>query len=122
MCPGLGPQHQVLAGPRSRAPQHVFVHEIGRARAVAAGLAAGCALSWLATALRVVSFPAGLAEVYMVDSIPFRPLPVHLVAVLVVCLVLVLLASLGPAWKTSTEDPVASLRRLLPQLLFSTRN
>jgi lipoprotein-releasing system permease protein len=77
---------------------------------VAAGLAAGCVLSWLATVLRVVRFPSGLADVYMVDSIPFRPQPLHLAAVLAVCLVLVLLASIGPAWKTSTEDPVASLR------------
>ncbi len=77
---------------------------------VTVGIVAGCALSWLMTALRVVRFPAGLADVYMVDSIPFRPEPTHLAAVLVVCLVLVFFASLGPAWKTSTEDPVASLR------------
>lgn len=77
---------------------------------VAVGIVAGCLLSWLMTALRVVRFPAGLADVYMVDSIPFQPEPVHLVSVLAVCLALVFLASLGPAWKTSTEDPVASLR------------
>jgi len=77
---------------------------------VSVGIVAGCALSWLMTALRVVRFPAGLADVYMVDSIPFKPEPEHLAAVLAVCLVLVFLASLGPAWKTSNEDPVASLR------------
>ena len=78
--------------------------------AVAAGVVVGCAASWLMTVLRVVRFPEGLARVYMVDSIPFRPEPAHLLAVLAVCLVLVLLASLGPAWRTSREDPVASLR------------
>lgn len=77
---------------------------------VTVGIAAGCLISWLMTALRVVRFPAGLADVYMVDSIPFRPDPAHLVAVLAVCLVLVFVASLGPAWKTSAEDPIASLR------------
>ncbi len=77
---------------------------------VSVGILAGCVLSWIMTALRVVRFPAGLADVYMVDSIPFRPEPLHLTAVLAVCLVLVFLASLGPAWKTSTEDPVVSLR------------
>jgi len=46
----------------------------------------------------------------MVDSIPFRPEPAHLLAVLAVCSALVLVASLGPAWRTSREDPVASLR------------
>jgi lipoprotein-releasing system permease protein len=78
--------------------------------AVAAGVVAGCVASWLMSALRVVRFPEGLARVYMVDSIPFRPEPLHLLAVLAVCLVLVVLASLGPAWRTSREDPVASLR------------
>jgi len=78
--------------------------------AVVAGVVVGCAASWLMTALRVVRFPEGLARVYMVDSIPFRPEPLDLLAVLAVCLVLVLLASLGPAWRTSREDPVASLR------------
>jgi lipoprotein-releasing system permease protein len=77
---------------------------------VAAGLVTGCVLSWLATVLRVVRFPSGLADVYMVDSIPFRTQPLHLAAVVAVCLLLVFLASLGPAWKTSSEDPVASLR------------
>jgi lipoprotein-releasing system permease protein len=78
--------------------------------AVLAGIAIGCAASWLLTALRVVRFPEGLARVYMVDSIPFQPDPLHLLAVLGVCLVLVLLASFGPAWRTSREDPVAALR------------
>jgi lipoprotein-releasing system permease protein len=78
--------------------------------AVVAGVVVGCTASWLMTLLRVVRFPEGLARVYMVDSIPFRPEPLDLLAVLAVCLVLVLLASLGPAWRTSREDPVASLR------------
>jgi lipoprotein-releasing system permease protein len=78
--------------------------------AVVAGVVVGCAASWLMTLLRVVRFPEGLARVYMVDSIPFRTEPLDLLAVLAVCLVLVLLASLGPAWRTSREDPVASLR------------
>ena len=77
---------------------------------VMVGVAFGCVASWLMTTLRVVRFPEGLARVYMVDSIPFRPEPVHLLAVLGVCLLLVFLASLGPAWKTSTQDPVASLK------------
>ncbi|HOC43387.1 MAG TPA: FtsX-like permease family protein [Thermoanaerobaculales bacterium] len=78
--------------------------------AVVAGIVVGCAASWLMTAARVVRFPEGLARVYMVDSIPFRPEPAHLLAVLAVCSALVLVASLGPAWRTSREDPVASLR------------
>ena len=78
--------------------------------AVVAGVVVGSTASWLMTLLRVVRFPEGLAHVYMVDSIPFRPEPLHLLAVFAVCLVLVFLASLGPAWRTSREDPVSSLR------------
>ena len=66
--------------------------------------------SWLMTSLRLVRFPPGLARVYLVDFIPFEPRPLHLLAVLGVCLTLVFLASLWPAWKTSREDPVAALR------------
>jgi lipoprotein-releasing system permease protein len=77
---------------------------------VMAGVVFGCVASWLMTSLRVVRFPPGLARVYLVDFIPLEPRPVHLLAVLGVCLTLVFLASLWPAWKTSREDPVAALR------------
>jgi lipoprotein-releasing system permease protein len=77
---------------------------------VMTGILFGVVVSWLMTVLRVVRFPEGLANVYMVDSIPFRPDTLHLAAVFGVCLLLVFLASLGPAWKTSNQDPVASLR------------
>jgi lipoprotein-releasing system permease protein len=77
---------------------------------VIAGLVLGCIASWLMTTLRVVRFPAGLARVYLVDFIPFRPEPLHLLAILGVCLALVFLASLWPAWKSSREDPVSALR------------
>jgi lipoprotein-releasing system permease protein len=77
---------------------------------VMAGLVLGCIASWLMTTMRLVRFPRGLARVYLVDSIPFRPEPLHLLAILAVCLVLVFLASLWPAWRTSREDPVSALR------------
>jgi len=77
---------------------------------VAAGVALGCAVSWLMTTFRIVRFPRGLARVYMVDSIPLVPQIGHLLAVISVCALLVFLASLWPAWKTSREDPVAALK------------
>jgi lipoprotein-releasing system permease protein len=77
---------------------------------VAAGLLVGCLASWIMTATRAIRFPPGLARVYLVDSIPLIPLPLHLAAIAGVCLGLVLAASLWPAWKTSRRDPVASLR------------
>ncbi len=77
---------------------------------VVLGVALGCVISWIMTLGRAVRFPAGLARVYMVDSIPLIPSPMHLAAVGAVCLTLVFAASLWPAIKTSRMDPVAALR------------
>jgi lipoprotein-releasing system permease protein len=77
---------------------------------VVCGLVLGCSASWVMTALRLVRFPSGLARVYMVDFIPLRPEPIHLLAVLGVCSALVFLASLWPAWRTSRSEPVAALK------------
>ena len=77
---------------------------------VVGGLFIGSIISWAMTVTRAVRFPPGLARVYMVDSIPLIPSPLHLAAVACICLVIVFLASIWPAWKTSRQDPVASLR------------
>jgi ABC-type lipoprotein release transport system permease subunit len=78
------------------------------------GVGTGALLGWLAslvmTRLRAVRFPEGLAEVYMVDSIPLTVLPGHLLAVLAVCVLLVVAASYWPAWKASRLDPVTALK------------
>jgi lipoprotein-releasing system permease protein len=77
---------------------------------VSAGILLGSVASWIMSALRVIRFPPGLARVYMVDSIPLLTTPLHLAAIAGVCMVLVFLASIWPAWKTSRQDPVAALR------------
>ncbi|MDX2437393.1 MAG: FtsX-like permease family protein, partial [Acidobacteriota bacterium] len=77
---------------------------------VAAGIILGCAASWIMTATRAIRFPPGLARVYMVDSIPLIPTPLLVAAIAGVCMVLVILASIWPAWKTSQQDPVVALR------------
>ncbi len=77
---------------------------------IAAGIFFGCLASWIMTITRAIRFPPGLARVYMVDSIPLIPSPLHLLAVAGVCLLLVLVASIWPAWRTSRMDPVAALR------------
>ncbi len=77
---------------------------------IAGGILFGCAVSWIMTATRAVRFPPGLARVYMVDSIPLIASPFHVLAVAGVCLLLVFLASIWPAWKTSRQDPVVALR------------
>jgi ABC-type lipoprotein release transport system permease subunit len=77
---------------------------------VAAGLVVGCLASWIMTATRAIRFPPGLARVYLVDSIPLLPTFPSVAAIAGVCMLLVLTASLWPAWKTSRQDPVAALR------------
>jgi lipoprotein-releasing system permease protein len=77
---------------------------------VAGGIILGCSASWIMTATRAIRFPSGLAHVYMVDSIPLIPAPLHVLAVAVVCFALVLIASVWPAWKASRLDPVVALR------------
>ena len=74
------------------------------------GIAFGCITSWILSIFRVVRFPEGLARVYMVDSIPFHPVWGDLLAVAGVGVVLVVLASLWPAWRASREDPVKALK------------
>jgi ABC-type lipoprotein release transport system permease subunit len=77
---------------------------------VLGGVVFGCVVSWIMTATRAVRFPPGLARVYMVDSIPLIPTPLHVAAITGICLTIVLLSSVWPAWKTSRQDPGASLR------------
>lgn len=77
---------------------------------VLAGIVIGGVSSWLMTVFRAVRFPRSLARVYLVDFIPLQVEPIHVAAVVGVCMFLVFLASLWPAWRTSREDPVASLK------------
>jgi lipoprotein-releasing system permease protein len=77
---------------------------------VTVGLVVGCAASWIMTATRAIRFPPGLARVYLVDSIPLLPTLPSVAAIAGVCMLLVLTASLWPAWKSSRQDPVAALR------------
>ncbi len=77
---------------------------------VAAGIGLGAGVSFLLTAVRAVRFPEGLARIYMVDSIPFSPSPLHLAAVAAVGVLLVVAASLWPAWRAARLEPVAALK------------
>jgi lipoprotein-releasing system permease protein len=77
---------------------------------VVGGIVFGCLVSLIMTATRAIRFSPGLARVYMVDSIPLIPTPLHIAAIAGICLMIVFLSSVWPAWKTSRQDPVTSLR------------
>jgi lipoprotein-releasing system permease protein len=88
----------------------VFAGTLLGGTGVAGGIVVGCVVSWIMTAARAVRFPPGLARVYMVDAIPLIPAPLLVAAIAGVCMMLVILASIWPAWKTSQQDPVVALR------------
>jgi lipoprotein-releasing system permease protein len=77
---------------------------------VATGIAAGCVVSWILTATRAIRFPPGLAHVYLIDSLPLIPTPILVASTAAVCMALVVIASIWPAWKTSRQDPVVALK------------
>jgi lipoprotein-releasing system permease protein len=62
------------------------------------------------TAFRVVRFPPAIAKVYYLSWMPFRPEPLHLVAIVVTGLLLVLVASILPARRAARLDPAEALR------------
>jgi lipoprotein-releasing system permease protein len=70
------------------------------------GLAA-CAVLTLTHAVR---FPPEIAKIYYLSWMPFRPEPLHVLAILAVGLLLVLLASVLPAHRAARLEPAEALR------------
>ncbi len=77
---------------------------------VAIGAGLGVATAAVLTVTRTVRFPEHLAKVYLVDHVSFIVMPLHLAAVVGVCLALVVLASAWPALQSARRDPAAALR------------
>ncbi len=77
---------------------------------VAIGAGLGVATAAVLTVTRTVRFPEHLAKVYMVDHVSFIVMPLHLAAVVGVCLGLVVCASAWPALQSARRDPAAALR------------
>ncbi len=78
------------------------------------GLVLGVAFGLLAcaflTAFHVVRFPPEIAKVYYLAWMPFRPEPLHVLAILGIGLLLVLLASALPARRAARMNPSDALR------------
>ncbi len=79
------------------------------------GLILGLAIAWIAESLRqVFSWLAGKTlfppELYFLSRLPADVQPGETVTIVVMALTLSLLATLYPAWKAATLDPVEALR------------
>ena len=74
------------------------------------GIGFGVAVCAVLTAFRLVRFPPEIAKVYYLSWMPFRPEPLHLLAVLVLGLLLVLLASHLPARRAARLNTAEALR------------
>ena len=77
---------------------------------VTVGAVLGASVSFILTKFEIVRFPEQLAEVYMVDHVPFIVTPVHLFAVMMTCMTLVVIASSWPALRSARREPAESLR------------
>ncbi|HSB35540.1 MAG TPA: FtsX-like permease family protein [Thermoanaerobaculia bacterium] len=74
------------------------------------GIGFGVAVCAVLTAFRLVRFPPEIAKVYYLSWMPFRPEPLHLLAVLGIGLLLVLLASHLPARRAARLNTAEALR------------
>jgi lipoprotein-releasing system permease protein len=74
------------------------------------GILFGTAVCWVLTTFRLVRFPPEIAKVYYLSWMPFKPEPLHLLAIFGVGMLLVLLASVLPARRASRLNPAEALR------------
>jgi len=74
------------------------------------GVAFGLVVCAVLTATHAVRFPPEIAKIYYLSWMPFRPEPLHVLAILGVGLVLVLLASVLPARRAARLEPADALR------------
>ncbi|MEN8163147.1 MAG: FtsX-like permease family protein [Acidobacteriota bacterium] len=77
---------------------------------VVIGAGLGVTVCAALTATHTIRFPEHLAKVYLVDHISFIVMPLHLTAVVGVCVGLVVCASAWPALQSARRDPAAALR------------
>ncbi|MGH9398749.1 MAG: FtsX-like permease family protein, partial [Thermoanaerobaculia bacterium] len=77
---------------------------------VAAGVFLGVALCRAATVFRLLSFPAGIAEIYFVSFLPFRVEALDVLSIVAFSAVAILLASWVPARRAARVDLAEALR------------
>jgi lipoprotein-releasing system permease protein len=77
---------------------------------VAVGVALGVAMCRTATALKLLSFPPGVAEIYFVSFLPFRVRLADLAAIVLFSAFAILVASWVPARRAARVDLAEALR------------
>jgi lipoprotein-releasing system permease protein len=77
---------------------------------VVAGVLFGVAVCWAATRFRLLSFPAGVAEIYFVSFIPFLVRIRDLAAIVLFSAAAILIASWVPARRAARLDVAEALR------------
>jgi lipoprotein-releasing system permease protein len=77
---------------------------------LAIGVVFGLVACFFLTTFRLVRFPPEIAKVYFLSWMPFRPEPLHVLAIFAAGLVLVLVASLLPARRAARLVPADALR------------
>lgn len=80
------------------------------AAGAALGVVVGFLLCWLMTVFHLLRFPPEVAEIYYIDSVPFRVELGDLGLIVAFTLLVTLLASLFPAARAATLEPTACLR------------
>ncbi len=74
------------------------------------GILFGVVVCRVLTVFRLVRFPPEIAKVYYLSWMPFRPEPLHLLAIFAVGMLLVLLATALPARRAARLAPADALR------------
>jgi lipoprotein-releasing system permease protein len=77
---------------------------------VLAGVALGIAMCRVATSLKLLSFPPGVAEIYFISFLPFRVHALDVAAIVGCSALVILLASWVPARRAARVDLAEALR------------
>jgi len=74
------------------------------------GLLTGTVICRILTVTRAIRFPEDLARIYLIDHVPFLLSFSHLAAITGVCFVLIVLASIWPAYRSAHLDPAEAIK------------
>jgi len=74
------------------------------------GMLAGAFVCRVLTLTRAVRFPEDLARIYLIDHVPFLLNGKNMAAIAGVCLLLIIVASVWPAYRSAKMEPARAIR------------